>query len=651
MIHLNNIKLSFRDQIIFDDISWHIKRQERIGLIGDNGAGKTTLLRMLMREQSPDQGKINIAKDVTLGYLPQEPIEVKGKGLLDEVLSAVAALKTIEKEIEQLQHALADLRTDSVEYRQSSQRLGTLQHQFEDLGGFQLEAQTKKILAGLGFSENDYEKRVETFSGGWQMRIALAKLLLINPRLLLLDEPTNHLDIQTLEWLEIFLQNYQGTIIIVSHDRFFLQRIVSKIILLERGLLTEYVGSYVDYEKKRQLIEEKLWQQYEHQKEEIARIEHFIERFRYKATKASQVQSRVKQLEKIKVIIPPSAQKKIHFYFPAATQSGRIVSELQGVSHAYNGRTVLEGIDLKIERYEKISLVGVNGAGKSTLCRIMTGIESPTSGTVQPGHNVKVSFYAQETADALRGDQSVLDEALTVTPYIELSRLRNLLGCFLFTGDAVYKPLSVLSGGEKSRLALAKMMLVESNLLILDEPTNHLDLSSKDVLKNALKAYSGTIILVSHDRFFLDQIVERVIEVRQKQIRDFHGNYSYYLEKREILETAELATKTEPVNSSLKSDSLMSPKKSKEQKRQEASERQQKYELQMTQESVLKPVESQIEQLEARKAEIEHKMTQGDFYNQPNRARTMLQEYKQITAQLRGLYEKWETLIQKNHHH
>ncbi|MCI0514470.1 ABC-F family ATP-binding cassette domain-containing protein [candidate division KSB1 bacterium] len=646
MIHLNNLKLSFRDQLIFEDVSWHIKRQERIGLIGANGAGKTTLLRLLMREQLPDQGKINIAKDVTLGYLPQEPIEVKGKGLLDEVLSAVAALKSIEKEIEQLQHALADLLPDSVAYRQASQRLGTLQHQFEDLGGFQLEAQAKKILAGLGFSEHDYEKRVETFSGGWQMRIALAKLLLINPGLLLLDEPTNHLDIQTLEWLESYLQNYPGTIIIVSHDRFFLQRIVSKIVLLERGQLYEYVGSYVDYEKKRQLIEEKLWQQYEHQKEEIARIEHFIDRFRYKATKASQVQSRIKQLEKIKLIIPPSAQKKIHFYFPTATQSGRIVSELQGVSHAYNHKTVLENIDLKIERYEKIALVGVNGAGKSTLCRIITGIESPTSGTFQTGHNVKVSFYAQETADALRGDQSVLDEALTMAPYIELSRLRSLLGCFLFTGDAVYKPLSVLSGGEKSRLALAKMLLVESNLLILDEPTNHLDLESKEVLKNALKAYSSTMILVSHDRFFLDQIVERVVEVRQKKVRDFPGNYSYYLEKRELLEIADINNQIAPAITDPQTVALTGSKKNKEQKRQEASERQKKYELQVAQQTILKPVESQIEQFEARKIEIEHAMAQADFYSQPDRARMMLQEYKQITTELRELYEKWETLIQ-----
>ncbi len=645
MIHLHNIILSFGEQVIFDNISWHIKRQERIGLVGANGAGKTTLLKLLINLHQPDQGKITIAKNVTLGYLPQDPIEARGKGLLDEVLSSVSAIKTIEHEIHELQHSLAEGNAETKDYQQRMNRLGVLQHQFEALGGFQLENEGKKIIAGMGFEEGDWEKPVETFSGGWQMRIALAKLLLQKPTLLLLDEPTNHLDIQTMEWLESYLQNYDGTIIIVSHDRFFLERIVKKIVLLDRGQLREYSGSFSNYEKQRKVEEEQLWQQYERQKEEITRVERFVERFRYKASKASQVQSRVKQLEKMQKVIPPSAQKRIHFYFPTATSSGRIVFEARDISKSYNGKVVFRDVNLRIERGEKVALVGVNGAGKSTLCRIIADLETQTEGEVERGLKVKVAFYNQSAADALTSDNSVLDEVMSIAPYLEMSRLRTLLGCFLFTGDSVYKPVSVLSGGEKSRLALAKILLQETNFLVLDEPTNHLDATSKEVLQDALKSYQGTLVLVSHDRYFLDQVVAKVIEINQGHVREFLGNYSYYLDKRE-----EFTIYDEPAASTgefeAKADSP-NIKKSREQKRLEAEERQKQYEIKKQHQKKLKPLESRIEQLEARKIELEQEMTRPDFYSDPEKTKAIMLEHKQITAELPQLYAEWEKLVEE----
>ncbi|MBN2091638.1 ABC-F family ATP-binding cassette domain-containing protein [candidate division KSB1 bacterium] len=645
MIHLNNIILSFGEQVIFDDISWHIKRQERIGLVGANGAGKTTLLKLLINLHQPDQGKITIAKNVTLGYLPQDPIEARGKGLLDEVLSSVSAIKSIEYEIHELQHSLADTNATMKEYQQRMNRLGVLQHQFEALGGFQLENEGKKILAGMGFEESEWEKPVETFSGGWQMRIALSKLLLQRPTLLLLDEPTNHLDIQTMEWLEGYLQNYEGTIIIVSHDRFFLERIVKKIVLLERGQLREYTGSFSSYEKQHELEEEQLWQQYERQKEEVARVERFVERFRYKASKASQVQSRVKQLEKMQKIIPPSAQKRIHFYFPTATSSGRIVFEARDISKSYNGKVIFRDVNLRIEKGEKVALVGVNGAGKSTLCRIIGDLETQTEGEVERGLKVKVAFYNQSAADALTSDNSVLDEVMTIAPYLEMSRLRTLLGCFLFTGDSVHKPVSVLSGGEKSRLALAKILLQETNFLVLDEPTNHLDATSKEVLQDALKSYQGTLVLVSHDRYFLDQVVSKVIEIERCHVREFLGNYSYYLDKRE-----EFAIYNEPGISSPENEEKTDSqniKKSKEQKRLEAEERQKQYEIKKQRQKKLKPIESQIERLEARKIVLEQEMTRPDFYTDPERTKAIMLEHKQISAELPQLYAEWEMLVEE----
>ena len=641
MIQLQNLHLSFNSQVIFNGISWHIKRKERIGLVGPNGAGKTTLLKAIIGQMTPDKGEVQVAKNVTLGYLPQQAVETRGKPLLEEVLSSVAEIKTIENEMLQLQEFLSRSHDNQRKIEGKLKRLGYLQHRFEELGGFHLEYQAKKILTGLGFEEAHWDRPCETFSGGWQMRIALGKLLLQQPNLLLLDEPTNHLDIQAMEWLEGYLYKYPGTIIVVSHDRFFLNRIVAKIVSLERGKLTEYAGSYAFFERERQHYDEQLWMQYERQKEEIERIQKFIDRFRYKASKAAQVQSRIKKLEKMEKIIPPAQRKKTNFHFPAAVRSGRVVFQLNNVSKVYGEHTVFQEINLTIERGARIALVGINGAGKSTLSRILAEFENPSAGEMTRGYQVKLSFYAQETADALSGDQSVLDELLAIAPYANIGYLRTLLGCFLFHGDDVCKPVSVLSGGEKSRLALAKIMFQESNVLILDEPTNHLDIDGKDVLQNALKDYQGTLILVSHDRYFLDHVITRVIEIADGRIQEFLGNYSYYLSKREELlspeNTSEEKLSTKPVKRT---------KKSRDQRRHEAEARQLKYRIRREKETQLREIESEIELKETRKAEIEAKLADVSVYSNPELSRELMLEYKKITAELAVLYEKWGAMAE-----
>ena len=640
MIHLNNLNLSFGDQVIFDSISWHIKPRERIGLVGDNGAGKTTLLKALLNKIVPDSGRIQITKNVSLGYLQQDALQLTGGALLEELIASVAVVAELEHEIYTLHETLATLSETALNYEATLKRLGNIQHEFEARGGFQIEMNAKRILSGLGFAENDFSKNVSTFSGGWQMRIALAKLLLQNPSLLLLDEPTNHLDIQTMEWLEGYLQNYDGTIIVISHDRYFLQRIVTKIVLLDRGTLTEYTGNYTQFTAQRKLMLDQLQQQYERQKGEIARLERFIERFRYKASKASQVQSRVKQLEKIKRIVPPSAQKSIHFYFPQSVSSGRITLEMENVSQRYGNKTVFSNGNFKIERNDKIALIGKNGAGKSTLCRLIIGSEPPHSGSVKLGFKVKQAFYAQETANSIRGSNSILDEISRKAPYLEPGKLRTLLGCFLFSGDDVHKPLGVLSGGEKSRLALALLLLQESNFLVLDEPTNHLDENSKAVLRDALRAYQGTLVLVSHDRYFIDQIVNKVIEIEDGRVAVHLGNYSEYLDRKQQTEAAAADTQ-----SNKKAAVKNGVKKSKEQKRLEAEERKKRYAEQKDHETRVGPIEQKIEILETEKAEIEIEMARADFYNNAENAKNISQKYKQITDSLQSLYQQWEKLI------
>ncbi len=471
MLQLRNIVKDFGGRRLFTGIDWHIRLGDRIGLCGENGAGKTTLLRMLARQVSPDGGEVQVARGTTFGYLPQDGLEHRGRTLFAEVRSALAELLAMEAELGLLEERIAE------EHAQADlDRYAVLQEAFRQRGGYEIETEIAKVLRGLGFSEGDWEKPCDHFSGGWQMRIALAKLLLQRPNLLLLDEPTNHLDLPARDWLEGYLQAYPFAVVLVSHDRFFLDQVVSRIVEVWNGRLTEYPGNYSRYLEERERRVSALMEEKRRQDEEIDRIEAFIGRFRYQANKASLVQSRIKQLEKIERIEVPPQRRRIAFRFPDPPKGGRAALELSGVAQGYGDLTVLQGVDLCVEKGERVALVGANGAGKSTLMRLLAGEEAPREGTRREGHNLHLAYFAQDQAKVLEPEKTVLQEITDAAPFDMVPRVRDILGAFLFSGDDVRKKVRVLSGGERNRLALAILLLRPANLLLLDEPTNHLDL-------------------------------------------------------------------------------------------------------------------------------------------------------------------------------
>jgi ATP-binding cassette subfamily F protein 3 len=527
MLQLINVTKSFAGQTVLNAVDWHLRPGERVGLCGENGAGKTTLLRLFAGQHEPDSGSVQIARGTLVGYLPQDGLEHAGRTLFAEARSALDHLLTIEGELSELEqrisvsHLSADL-----------DRYAHLQEEFLQRGGYAMEAEVARVLKGLGFTESDRDKPCEHFSGGWQMRIALAKLLLRRPNLLLLDEPTNHLDLPARDWLEDYLANYPFTVVLVSHDRFFLDRVVTKIVEIWHARLTDYPGSYSRYLVARDERVSALREAKRRQDEEIAKIEAFINKFRYNNIKAPLVQSRIKQLEKIERIDLPPERKRIAFSFPAPPKGGRLAVQLHGVEHGYGAQTVLHGVELAIERGERVALVGANGAGKSTLMRLLAGVEAPRRGTREEGAGLVLAYFAQDQANTLDAQLTVLEQITRVAPFDMVPRLRNLLGAFLFHGDAVHKKVSVLSGGERNRLALAILLLRPANLLLLDEPTNHLDLQSKEVLLDALKGYQGTLVFVSHDRYFVDALATRVVEVAKATTTAYLGNYEDFLRAR-----------------------------------------------------------------------------------------------------------------------
>jgi len=524
MLQLKNVVKQFADQVILAHVDWHLRPTDRVGLCGENGAGKTTLLRLLAGLGEVDSGKIQLAKGTTVGYLPQEGLEHFGTTLFAEVKSSLAELLHIEEELKSLEKEI------SKTSRQADlDRYAELQELFRNRGGYTMEADIGRVLKGLGFAEADWAKPCEHFSGGWQMRIALAKLLLQKPNLLLLDEPTNHLDLPARDWLEGYLSTYPHAVILVSHDRFFLDQVVTRIVEIWHARLTDYPGNYSRYLVARDQRVAALREAKERQDEEIARMEAFINKFRFNANKAALVQSRVKQLEKIERIELPPERKKIGFSFPSPPKSGRLSVSLSGVAHGYGKLAVVEDVDLSVERGERIALVGANGAGKSTLMRLLAGVETPQSGRREAGHNMVLAYFAQDQARTLNADLTVLEQITRAAPFDMVPKVRNLLGAFLFHGDDVHKKVAVLSGGEKNRLALAILLLKPANLLLLDEPTNHLDLASKEVLLNALKGYQGTMVFVSHDRYFVDALASRVIEVAACRATSYLGNYEDFL--------------------------------------------------------------------------------------------------------------------------
>ncbi len=533
MIQLSDLTKTFGDRVLFDHVTWQITDRERVGLCGPNGAGKTTLLKMMAGFDEPDEGAILKPSALTVGYLPQDGLNHAGRTVFEEASSAFGELLAMKAEMHALEERLGDDSIPEAEHEAMLHRYSDLQDHFRIHDGYSIELKTATVLQGLGFKSTDFERPTETFSGGWQMRIALAKLLLGEPNLLLLDEPTNHLDLEARNWLEEYLNAYPYAVILVSHDRFFLDAVVTRIADLTLRTLTDYHTNYSGYLAEHHERIEALRKAKREQDEEVARVKMFIDRFRYQATKASQVQSRIKMLEKVVPIEVPPERKKINFNFPACAKSGRMVLELKHAVKAYSGNTIFKNLDLHIERGDRIALVGPNGVGKSTLMRMLSGEEGPDAGERTIGHNVVMQYFAQDEATRMDPAPTVYETLSSGSPMQMVPMIRNILGGFLFSGDDVYKHVRVLSGGERTRLAVARMLLRPSNTLLLDEPTNHLDLDSKEVLLDALVEYGGTLIFVSHDRYFVERLATKIIEIGNGTAIAFPGTYREFLYHKE----------------------------------------------------------------------------------------------------------------------
>ena len=535
MIQLSSAGKHFGSKVLFEDLNWLLTPGERVGLVGANGTGKSTLLKVLAGLEPLDNGSRSSAKGVTSGYLPQDGLSLSGRTVLQECLSVFGDLLDMEREMETLHHRMAEVDPESEEYRRVTERYHRIETEFQGRDGYSLEAQAHAVLNGLGFSPADRGRATEEFSGGWQMRIALAKLLLIKPNLLLLDEPTNHLDLEARNWLEQYLEDYPFAFVLVSHDRYFLDVTVKKILEIWNRRAYFYNGNYERYLTQKEERSAQLEAAYRNQQERIQQLEIFINRFRYQATKAKQVQSRIKELEKIERIELPPEEKTIHFSFPQPPASGRMVAEFRNAAKSYGNKLVFAGVNFIINRGDRVGLVGVNGAGKSTLIKLLAGEEKPTSGDRRLGHNVEVDYFAQDQYKALDPNARLIDDIAGLAPAAlsGQTQLRTLLGCFLFSDDEVFKRIGVLSGGERNRYALARMLLQPPNFLLLDEPTNHLDLRAKDVLLEALAKFTGTVVFVSHDRYFIDKLATRIFEIEGSALHDYPGNYEDYLWQKE----------------------------------------------------------------------------------------------------------------------
>ncbi len=535
MLQLSSAGKRFGQKLLFEDLNWLIGPEERTGLVGGNGTGKSTLLKVLAGLESLDYGTVSKTKGMTLGYLPQDGLTMRGKTVFEECLSVFDELRGLETEAEVLSAQLSEYPTDSPEYAAAADRYSHIAELMHAHDIYTLDSQVGTVLGGLGFPKEDWERRTEEFSGGWQMRIALAKLLLERPSLLLLDEPTNHLDLETRNWLEEYLRSYPRAFVLISHDRYFLDVTVGKIAEIWNKRAHFYVGGYEKYVTQKEERRTQILNAYKNQRDRIEDLEAFINRFRYQATKAKQVQSRIKELDKIERIEVPEEEATIHFTFPQPPASGRTVIDVQHLTKVYPTRDgqgrkiILEDVSFTIDRGDRIALVGANGAGKSTLIRMLSGLEAPTSGEVKLGHNVLADYFAQDQYKVLDGAASMLDDISASSPKVPVVELRNLLGCFMFSGDDVFKKLGVLSGGERNRYAMAKMLVSPANMLLLDEPTNHLDLRAKDVLLEAIRGFSGTVLFVSHDRYFIDGLATRVFEVEDRRVHIYPGNYEDYL--------------------------------------------------------------------------------------------------------------------------
>lgn len=645
MISLENISIGFQEKVLFENLNWRIPRGSRIGLVGNNGTGKTTLFRTIIGLTHPDKGNIALPRNRRIGYLPQDLIELKSNIDLISYLKEKSGIAKLEHSLKACEEDLTSLSAESNKYQAALKKYEKTTNLFEHRGGYTFSTQAHKVLKGLGFREKDFTRRCTEFSGGWKMRIILASILLSSPDIVLLDEPTNHLDTESLEWLEGWLLNFTGTIIVISHDRYFMDKLMTQIAELAHQKLTIYQGHFSYYLKEKVKRLDLLQKQSKNQQDKIAKTEIFIKRFRYKNTKSVQVQSRIKMLEKMQIVKIDKAPKKAAIYFPKCPRSGDKVISVEDLAKEYEEISVFSGLNFTLHRGERVALVGVNGAGKSTLSRLISKRESPTAGTVHLGHKVNLAFFSQESSENLNYNNSVWEEISDEPSSMTTGERRNLLGAFLFSGDAIYKPIRVLSGGEKSRLALAKILMQESNFLILDEPTNHLDIITKELFQRALFKYSGTILIVSHDRFFLDNLITRVIEIRDGRIYDYPGNYSYFIEKR-----AQLLVEINDGNLFIKraeQSKLKVKTLDKLKKRKEAEERNRLYRKNKDILDKLKSVEEKIKVLEENKTNAETQLCDPLVLKDSKKVQNLMIDFKKYNQELATLTKTREGLIQK----